>query len=99
MATKNVEPREDEVPTVSPTKSTVQDRIAAFAMLDGMGDVTLAQKVVRLSLIGFAPGDIAAMLQTTPATVYQYVYEAKKKSTARKAKPKAKGASAQEIAT
>lgn len=93
MATKNTEPREDEVPTLAPTKSTVQDRIAAFAMLDAMGDATLAQKVVRLSLIGFAPGDIAAMLQTTPATVYQYVYESKKKAATRKAKPKAKTAS------
>lgn len=88
MATKNIEPRADEVPTLPATKSTVQDRIAAFAMLDAMGDVTLAQKVVRLSLIGFSPADISAMLQTTPATVYQYVYEARKRATTRKAKPK-----------
>jgi DNA-directed RNA polymerase specialized sigma24 family protein len=92
MATKNTAPHADEVPSFAATKTTVQDRIAAFAMLDGMGEATLAQKTVRLSLIGFAPGDIAAMLQTTPATVYQYAYEAKKKGGARKAKPKAKTA-------
>lgn len=43
---------------------------------------------MRLSIIGFTAPEIATMLQTTPATVYQYVYEAKKRAT-RKAKPKA----------
>jgi hypothetical protein len=89
MATKNTEPREDEIASVTPTKSTMQDRIAAFSMLDAMGDATLAQRVVRLSLIGFPPGEIATMLQTTPATVYQYVYEAKKRTGTRKPRAKA----------
>jgi hypothetical protein len=85
---RNTTSADDEVPSLAPTKSTMQDRIAAFAMLDGMGDATLSQRVIRLSLIGFAPGDIATMLQTTPQTVYQYVYEAKKKTAARKPKGK-----------
>jgi len=87
MATKNPT-REDEAAGFASTKSSMQDRIAAFAMLDAMGEVTLAQKTVRLSIIGFNAGEIATMLQTTPATVYQYVYEAKKRAT-RKVKPKA----------
>jgi len=59
-------------------------------MLDAMGDATLAQKTVRLSIIGFTAGDIATMLQTTPATVYQYVYEAKKRVKKPRAKATAK---------
>lgn len=88
MATKDKETRDDEIPSAIATKSTVQDRIAAFAMLDAMGDATLAQKVVRLSVIGFSPSDIAIMLQTTPATVYQYVYEAKRRAGRKKLKAK-----------
>jgi DNA-directed RNA polymerase specialized sigma24 family protein len=88
MATKNNEPREDEIHSLAPTRSTLHDRVAAFAMLDAMGDATLALRVVRLSVIGFPPGEIATMLQTTSATVYQYVYEAKKRSAAKK--PRAK---------
>lgn len=87
--TKNNQPREDEAPSFAPTRSSIQDRIAAFAMLDAMGDATLAQKTVRLSIIGFTAGDIATMLQTTPATVYQYVYEAKKRASVKKPRAKA----------
>jgi DNA-directed RNA polymerase specialized sigma24 family protein len=88
MAIKSNEPREDEIPGSAPIRSTLHDRIEAFAMLDALGDATLAQRVVRLSVIGFPPAEIATMLQTTTATVYQYVYEAKKRSTSKK--PKAK---------
>jgi hypothetical protein len=88
MATKNTVSGDDEVLSAAPTKPTVQDRIAAFVMLDAMGDATLAQKTVRLSIIGFTAGEIATMLQTTPATVYQYVYEAKKRAAIRKPKGK-----------
>jgi hypothetical protein len=89
MATRNTQPREDEGAGFAPTRSTMNERIAAFAMLDAMGDVTLAQKTVRLSIIGFNAADIATMLQTTPATVYQYVYEAKKRAGAKKPRAKA----------
>jgi hypothetical protein len=78
--TKNRRAPEVDAPSVGATRSNMQDRIAAFAMLDAMGEATLAEKTVRLSIIGFAAGDIATMLQTTPATVYQYVYEAKKRA-------------------
>jgi DNA-binding CsgD family transcriptional regulator len=87
--TKNNQPRDDEGPSFAPVRSNMQDRIAAFAMLDAMGDATLAQKTVRLSIIGFSAGDIATMLQTTPATVYQYVYEAKKRAGVNKPRGKA----------
>ena len=66
-------------------RASIQERITAFAMLDAMGEAaTLAQKVTRLSLVGFAPGEIAAMLQTTPATVYQYLYVSRKRTSLRK---------------
>jgi DNA-binding NarL/FixJ family response regulator len=87
--TRNSTPRDDEAAGFAPTSSSIQDRIAAFAMLDAMGDVTLAQKTVRLSIIGFTAGDIATMLQTTPGTVYQYVYEAKKRAGVKKPRAKA----------
>jgi len=90
--TRDNTPREDEAPGFAPTRSSLQDRIAAFAMLDAMLDATLAQKTVRLSIIGFTAGEIATMLQTTPATVYQYVYEAKKRAGARKPRTKAQRA-------
>lgn len=87
--TKNATPREEDSHGFPPTRSSMQDRIAAFAMLDAMGEATLAQKTVRLSIIGFTAGDIATMLQTTPATVYQYVYEAKKRAGVKKPRAKA----------
>jgi DNA-directed RNA polymerase specialized sigma24 family protein len=89
MAIKSTEPRDEEIRSLAPTKSSLQDRIAAFAMLDSMDNPTLTQKVVRLSLVGFPPSEIASMLQTTPATVYQYVYEAKKSAGVKKPKGKA----------
>ena len=49
----------------------------------------LAQKTVRLSIIGFTAGDIATILQTVPATVYQYLYEAKKRAGVKKPRAKA----------
>jgi DNA-directed RNA polymerase specialized sigma24 family protein len=87
VANKSSEPRDDEYPSLAASKSTMQDRIAAFRMLDGMREATLAQKVVRLSVVGFPTAEIAAMLQTTPATVYQYVYESRKRALK---KPKAR---------
>jgi DNA-directed RNA polymerase specialized sigma24 family protein len=86
MATKE-EYLEDE-PPITRARWSVQERIAAFAMLDAMGDASLAQKTLRLSIIGFPAKEIAEMLQTTPATVYQYVYQAKNRPRARPGKPK-----------
>lgn len=91
MASRNNETRDDEIPSPPQSKATIQDRIAAFAMMDAMGkDATQAEKTVRLSLVGFGAADIAAMLQTSTQVVYQNLYEARKKAGARKAKqPKA----------
>lgn len=73
-----------------PGGATIADRIAAFAMLDGMGDASQAQKCLRLALIGFTNTEIAEMLQTTPAVVGQSLYaERKKPRTA--VKPRALG--------
>lgn len=70
---------EDEIPSVS--KGSLQDRIAAFVMLDAMKDKTQAEKSMRLKLIGFGNGDIAAMLQTTPAVVASNIWTEKKKAS------------------
>lgn len=59
--------------------ATIQDRIAAFGMLDRMGDVTLAQKTYRLALVGFKRAEIAAMLGISPASVSQNIYTEKSK--------------------
>lgn len=62
---------EDDGPLFASGKgrSTFQDRIAAFEMLDRMGDATQAQKNVGLALCGFERQDIAAMQQITLAVV------------------------------
>ena len=65
------------------TRATVGDRIAAFAMLDAMGEATQAQRAFRLALVGFSNGEIAEMLQTTTATVSQALYAERKRAKAR----------------
>jgi DNA-directed RNA polymerase specialized sigma24 family protein len=70
----------DAPSTSSAGVPTIQDRIAAFAMLDGMKDGTQAEKTLRLSLVGFKTAEIARLLQTTPATVRQNIYEQRKKA-------------------
>ena len=59
--------------------SSLGDRIAAFAMLDGMSNASQAQRCLRLSLIGFTNPEIADMLQTTSGVVAQSLYEERKK--------------------
>lgn len=65
--------------------ATIQDRIAAFVMLDGMKEATQAQNCMRLALAGFSRQEIASMLMTTPQVVRQNIYterqKAKKKAT------------------
>ena len=82
---------DDAVPA-SGGRATIADRIAAFAMLDGMKEATQAQKCLRLTLVGFANAEIAAMLQTSVATVSQNIYaERKKQSASKKPAPKKPG--------
>ena len=85
--------RPDETPESAPRlgPATIPDRIAAFSMLDGMKEATQAQKSLRLSLVGFSNGEIAAMLQTTSQVVSQNLYsertKAAKKPSAKKGAP------------
>ena len=83
------EAEDKEAPSLPKGGATIQDRIAAFAMLDAMLDATQAQKCLRLSLVSFTNSEIAAMLQTSPAVVATNLYterkKAGKKATARKA--------------
>ncbi len=74
--------------------ATIQDRIAAFQMLDGMPDATQAQKIVRLTLIGFNRNEVAAILQTSPQTVSQTLYSERKRTAKTPRAPRAKPAAA-----
>ena len=71
---------EDEIPSTPKGSASIQDRIAAFAMLDGMVGKTQAEKCMRLRLVGFGNGEIALMLQTTPAVVASNIYAERKKA-------------------
>jgi hypothetical protein len=70
---------EDEV-GIPTGNATIRDRIAAFEMLDRMGDATQAARIYRLFLVGFKRGEIAAMLQTTPQVVSQSIYAEKNRN-------------------
>ena len=79
--------QEDGVSSQAPAGASMADRIAAFQMLDGMRDASLAQKCLRLSLVGFTNADIAEMLQMTTGSVAQSLYmERRKPRTSRTAK-------------
>ncbi len=75
-------PATDDTDWRRPGGATIGDRIAAFAMLDGMGSASQAQKCLRLALVGFTNAEIAEMLQTTPAVVGQNLYTERKKPRA-----------------
>jgi DNA-directed RNA polymerase specialized sigma24 family protein len=82
---------DDEYGISAPTgASSRQDRIAAFEMLDKMDGATVAQKTVRLSLVGFNRQEIAAMLQISVGSVSQNIYAERNKG---KKKPPVKKAS------
>lgn len=66
--------------------ATIRDRIAAFGMLDTMGEATQAQKIYRLSLVGFKRPEIAAMMQASPQVVSQSIYAEKNKVKKKPAK-------------
>jgi DNA-binding CsgD family transcriptional regulator len=86
---------DDDVAPIRRGAANIQDRIAAFAMLDGMKDATQAQKSLRLSLVGFSNAEIAAILQTTPQTVSQNLYEERRKAGGKKPTRKSKAAPAE----
>jgi DNA-directed RNA polymerase specialized sigma24 family protein len=82
-------PDENEVARPRPGAASISDRIAAFTMLEGMKDATQAEKIYRLSLVGFTTLDISRMLQTTPGNVRQAVYDRKRKASRRPGPKKA----------
>lgn len=88
---------DEEAGPVRKGAATIQDRIAAFAMLDGMKDATQAQKSMRLSLIGFTNSEIATLLQTSSAVVAQNLYNERKRSGKKPASGR-KGASPEDDA-
>ena len=77
--------------------ASIQDRIAAFEMLDRMTDATQAQKCMRLALVGLSRKEIAEMLMTSIQTVHQNIYSEKqrlkKKPAAKKTANKKAGSS------
>ena len=72
---------EDPLPAAG--AATIQDRLAAFQMLDRMTDATQAQKCLRLALVGFSRQEIAAMLMISPASVSSNVYSERQKAKKR----------------
>ncbi len=70
--------------------ATIQDRLAAFEMLDRMTEASQAQKCLRLELAGFSRQEIAAMLMTSLQTVRQSIYSERQKAK-KKAAAKPKG--------
>jgi len=94
VTTKRSEPNEeDELPSPPTGRASIQDRIAAFAMLDAMTSKTQAEKSMRLRLIGFSNAESARMLQTTPAVVASNIYQEKKKAAKRATTPRKGNAS------
>ena len=95
--TKRPEPNDEEgLPAPPKGGASIQDRIAAFVMLDGMEGKTQAEKTMRLRLVGFSNSEIASMLQTTGAVVSSNIYAEKKKAV--KKTPTKKGAPAEDTA-
>jgi DNA-directed RNA polymerase specialized sigma24 family protein len=87
--TKRPEPNDEEDVTLPPTRgATIQDRIAAFEMLDAMMDKTQAEKMMRLRLVGFSNSEISGMLQVSPAGVSQGLYEQRQKAAGKKHRPR-----------
>ena len=61
-------------PRPAVSAATIQDRLAAFDMLDRMTEASQAQKCLRLELAGFSRTDIASMLMISPQSVRQGIY-------------------------
>ena len=76
---------EDEV-GIPAGNATIQDRIAAFQMLESMEGATQGAKIFRLSLVGFKRAEIAAMMQTSLQVVSQSIYAEKNKGKKKPAK-------------
>lgn len=76
---------EDEDAGLPTGNATIQDRIAAFDMLDRMQDATQAQKTYRLALVGFKRAEIASMLNISVASVSQNLYTERNKGKKRPA--------------
>lgn len=76
---------EDEV-GIPTGNATIQDRIAAFQMLESMDGATQAAKIFRLSLVGFKRPEIAAIMQTSAQVVSQSIYAEKNKGKKKSAK-------------
>ena len=89
MAPTEKAPKDGDRDSLSPQRggATIQDRIAAFAMLDGMKDATQAQKTLRLSQVGFSNNEIASMLQTSAAVVSQNLYAERRKAEGKNSSP------------
>lgn len=77
---------EDDEVGIPAGNATIHDRIAAFSMLDSMAESTQAQKIFRLSLVGFKRAEIAAMMQTSLQVVSQSIYSEKNKGKKKSAK-------------
>jgi DNA-directed RNA polymerase specialized sigma24 family protein len=79
MPTKRSEPPNEDLAAPAKGAASIADKIAAFVMLDAMKQSTQAEKSLRLKLVGFSNGEIAEMLQTSPAVVASNIYTERQK--------------------
>ena len=61
------------------------ERLLALLLLAQLKGASQREKIIQLSLAGFSNVEIADLLQTTAAVVYQRLYEAKKGGEKKKA--------------
>lgn len=63
-------------------------RLLALLLINQMKDTTIKEKAIQLNMAGFTNVEIADLLDSTAASISQFLYEANKEKRAKK--PKAK---------
>ena len=64
------------------------ERLLAMILLHDMHDASMSDRVSALSRAGFAPAEIATMLGTTPASIRQQLYTARRTVGRRPKRPR-----------
>jgi transcriptional regulator len=71
------------------TDESRTDRLLVIMLVQLMGDASQKDKAIALDKAGLTPAGIADVLDTTPASVSQQLYESRKaRTTTKKAKAK-----------
>ncbi len=62
------------------------ERLLALLLVQSMKTAGLKEKISQLNIAGFTNIEIAEFLQTSPASVATFIYQAKKKTKTKKPK-------------